>query len=176
MVNFRRGGGSGGNDLNNNPLGNDPNNNPQILHRQFMIQFKWRLCKIRWCRPWLRWWLLCNRWLNPISLHYLHHLARKTLSGGSWWLNLQSSSMLWSQWKQMIGSRPLRASWRLLIVWVMIEFYMPLINYKVRPKIGGLPTLLLIPMLKLSLGRSSVRVFILIMCLLVKSRWSARSF
>jgi len=55
-------------------------------------------------------------------------------------------------------------------MWVMIEFYMPLINYKVRPKIGGLPTLLLIPMLKLSLGRSSVRVFVLIMCLLVKSR------
>ena len=78
--------------------------------------------------------------------------------------------MLWSQWMQMIGSRPLRASWRLLIVWVMIEFYMSLINYKVRPKIGGLPTLLLILMLKLSLGRSSIRVFVLIMCLLVKSR------
>ena len=78
--------------------------------------------------------------------------------------------MLWSQWKQMIGSRPLRASWRLLIVRVMIEFYMLLINCKVRPKIGVLLTLLLIPMLKLSLGRSFVRVFILIMCLLVKSR------
>ena len=28
MVNTRRGGGFGDNDLNNNPLGNDPNNNP----------------------------------------------------------------------------------------------------------------------------------------------------
>lgn len=79
-------------------------------------------------------------------------------------------SMLFSRWMQMIGSKPLRVSWKLLTVKDVTESFMLLTNYKARPRTGRLLTLLLMEIPRLSLCSNFAAVSVLTMFQLVKSR------